>query len=377
MLWQFVYYLNIALEIVCRLFSSTNVCHPLYSTLSHPLFQQRQRSRLFDSTLRSKSLVAYSIGLSLSFSKHDNSGKPLVVEVVDHPLHSAPLISGICQPFEYLDFCERIEELYIASNVVDIVVYSSKTISLFAHYMPSLSGLHYHVLPPPWRCNINTNSLTQYSRGFNRDLKFLAICSSFTAKAAILLIDAWEQFLDLLPDQSIDPQLTLVCHDVPSNVRSSLPSSIVLIDKIPLTVSLKDYLFSHCHVYIACSVMDGIGPLEALSYGKPIISFDTINASQYVCSSNGYLLEIPFEYYDPFHYGTTWKLDADFLSLVTSLASRQLISNRLSDAMLQYVINPSLVDTHSSASRNHYYSRFTLDYFSQRLTSILSCYSTN
>jgi glycosyltransferase involved in cell wall biosynthesis len=370
---QLLFYLNLGLEIFRRYFASSKVCHPLYSTLSHPLFQQRNRSPQFVSTLSSKSLVGYSIGLSLDPRQHENCKKPLVVEIVDHPLHSAPLISGICQPFEYLQYCEPIETLYLSSNVNDIVVYSQKTAALFAHYFPNLSNVRFHVLPPPWRCNIDFDALGKPSRGLN----FLAISSSFKHKATILLIEAWEQFLDFIPNKAVEPQLTLVCHDIPSRIVDTLPSSIVLLDKIPLSTSDKKRLFGNCHVYISCSVMDGIGPLEALSYAKPIISLNTINASQYVTSSNGFLVDIPYEYYDPLHYGTTWKLDSDFLSLITSQPSRRLIVNQLSAVMLQYANNPSLVDEHAEFSRYHFLSSFTLEYFSSRLSSIFSPYTSD
>lgn len=367
------FYLNLFLEFVRRYFSSSKVSHPLYSTLSHPLFQQRKNSSYFESTLRSKSLVSYSIGVPIFSHQPDYGRRPLIVEIVDHPLHSVPSISGICQPFEYLKFCEPIESLYISSNVTDIVVYNHRIISLFLHYLPKLSYANFHVFPPPWRCNFDLDMFSKPSIG----LKFLSISSSFKQKATFLLLEAWEQFLDLLPNQAIKPQLTLVCHDIPSRIIQTLPSSIVLIDKIPLNSSLKNFLFTSCQVYVSCSVMDGIGPLEALSYAKPIISLNTINASQYVTSTNGFLVEIPFDYYDPVHYGTTWKLDSDFLSLVNSQSSRKFIASQLSAAMLRYATNQSLIDQHSAASRNHFLTSFTLEMFSSKLSFLFGQYTTD
>jgi glycosyltransferase involved in cell wall biosynthesis len=174
------------------------------------------------------------------------------------------------------------------------------------------------------------------------NIKYLSIASDFKIKAVDLLIEAFSE-------SHSSSELTLVCHNVPENLRQKILANknIFLIEDLPLSNKKKDQLYRDSDVYINTTYIDGGAVAwNALEYGLPIITHTYHRGKGLVENKNGILLSEPIKYYEPEYYGVHWKDMLDYLEQVDLLKKKGEytdVQNQLVNAFRYYEKNPNNV----------------------------------
>ena len=64
---------------------------------------------------------------------------------------------------------------------------------------------------------------------------------------------------------------------------------------------------------ITTTLTDGVTPIEATSYGKPVIVFRAQHSEDFINRGNGILVDVPINIYDE-GYGIEWKTNDEYLT---------------------------------------------------------------
>lgn len=233
-----------------------------------------------------------------------------IVEVIDHALSILAPYNGLrltCS--DYVNQIPVAKELYESPKIKKIIFISEGQREIFAGYFPDSELMDKTtVIPLAWHDNTKKSK-----HRFTDERKFLFIASNYTAKGVQIVLDAWEIYIQNNPKA----KLTLVSHDIPKETEAELDNSISLIKKAPLPKYLKEKLYAECDVSVATTLTDGVTPIEATSYGKPVIIFRTQHSKDFIDENNGILVDVPVNIYDD-EYGIKWKTNDEYLDSVVT-----------------------------------------------------------
>ncbi len=297
--------------------SNVNVFFDYYHHYTHPFFKKRfygKRAPLPWCNLKSSKVVHLIQSSSPRFI-----GKKVILEPNDHVLVIGASI-GIYKPSELVLHSNEISD-YISSSAVSRILIGNNDLIKHAKHYFSDTALNKFFIYPEFSCSTKVNDLYLKEKNkslFNRKIRFLSIASNFKLKAVELLLEAFME-------SQVGGELTLVCHNVPDNLKKKIQKkkNIVLIEDMPLTERKKDQLYRNSDVYINTTYIDGgTVVINALEYGLPIITYTYHRGKSYVKNGNGILLSEPMAYYDPAGYGIKWNSISGYLEQVEILKNR-------------------------------------------------------
>lgn len=294
--------------------NNTTVFFDYYKNYTHPYHKKRfygKRAPLLWSNLKSSKVVH-----CIQKSSPRFKGKKIILEPNDHVLVLGVSL-GIHNPSDLVRRSDEISEYIVSSNISRVLVGNNELIN-HAKYYFSQHALKKFFIYPSMACEIKTNKhqLKEKNRSsHDRKIKFLSIASDFRVKAVELLLEAFM-------DYQILGELTLVCHNVPSYLKTKVlkTKNIFLVEDLPLSEKKKDQLYLNSDVYINLTYIDGgTVAVNALEYGLPIITFTYHRGKGFVGNKNGILLSEPMKYYDPLGYGIKWNSMEEYLAKVDIL----------------------------------------------------------
>ena len=334
---KFVFFYNLICEFIYRNIASIFTKKLIYFTyksyLNHPAFLEVM---LNPPVVYSNKASAKLLHLIQGGTEKDYKNN-CIVEVIDHPLSVlAPFLGKDLNCKDYINNLELAEQIYASKNVKTILLMSFGQLELFKSYFNNPEILSkIQVLPLPWKNNIS-NTI----KASNTNLSFLFIASDFLSKGVEIVLDAWIIF----KRTNLDAKLNLVCHNFPEDKLYKLHKSITLLRNVPLARELKDCLYSNADVVIATSLTDGVTPIEATSYGKPIIVFRGQHSYDFINNLNGICIEVPINYYDE-GYGSLWETDGSYFELLKHKYLKgdfEIAINKLVESFLFFSINDNL-----------------------------------
>jgi len=252
--------------------------------------------------------------------------KPFVIEPNDHPF--APAIEY--EPEKNLQKKEDVLKLYQTAQCKKILVESSGQMELFKYYFPEILS----------KCEIirlgaiPRVSIDEIKSKNTQNLTFLCLASDFVLKGVDLIIDSW---CALKSKDNI--KLILCCPNVPESYRKKISAekTIILNTKAPLNESEKHQLHLQAHVVLAPLHIDGGGNvIEAMEYGLPIITFRCQRSADQVMNKNGFIVDVPFYYYDTEGWGIRWKTKEEFLKILENSKKNGGFSKTLEELTSHY-----------------------------------------
>ena len=319
--------------------NNVNVFFDYYGHYTHPDIKKRyygKRAPLSWSTLKPCEVVHCIQSSSSKFL-----GKKIIVEPNDHTLVVGSAL-GIYEPSESVSRCGEISD-YISSSAISRVLIGNNDLINHAKYYFSNTALKKFFIHSEFSSvpKVTELFLKEKSKRLssNHKIRFLSISSGFKKKAVDLLLEAF------IESQS-SGELTLVCHDIPDDLRRKIlkVKNIYLIEDIPLSNKKKDYLYRNSDVYINTTYIDGgTVAINALEYGLPIITNTYHRGKSYIVNGNGILLSEPMAYYDPAGYGIKWNSILGYLDQVELLKNRggfMDVQKQLVDAIKFYEREP-------------------------------------
>jgi hypothetical protein len=319
--------------------NNIKVFFPYYSYYTHPFFKKRfygKRAPLQWSNLKSSKVVH-----CLQYSSSKYLGKKIIIEPNDHCLVIGCSL-GIFEPRELVLRRKEISD-YIASTDVSRVLIGKNELINHAKYYFSDSAVKKFFIYPEMSC---VPAVSKYflEKKYNqllsgRKIKFLSIASDFKKKAVELLLEAFMR-------SQVLGDLTLVCHNVPDNLKRKVlkVKNIFLVENIPLSHKKKNLLYLNSDVYINTTYIDGGGTVNnALEYGLPIITHTYHRGKNYIENANGILLSEPMKYYDPKGYGILWNGIKSYIDQVDILKKKggyESVQKQLINALKYYEEKP-------------------------------------
>jgi hypothetical protein len=305
---KFEFFRKLIFEYISRvfafIFTKQNIYFTYKSYLNHPAFSELLiNPPVFYSNKRNSKLLH----LIQGGTEKDYTNN-CIIEVIDHPLSVlAPFLAKDLNCKDYINNLELAEQIYASKNVKKVLLISFGQLELFKSFFTNSEILNkIQVLPLPWKNNISCTDTDS-----DNNLSFLFIASDFLSKGVEIVLDAWLVF----KMTNKNAQMDLVCHNFPEEKLFKLHKSITLFRNVPLKRDLKDFLYSKADVVIATSLTDGVTPIEATSYGKPIIVFRGQHSYDFINNSNGFCIDVPINYYDE-GYGSLWETDRSYFELV-------------------------------------------------------------
>ena len=289
-----------------------------YNHYTHPDILKRyygRRAPLYWSTLQSSKVVH-----CIQHSTSEFLGKKVIIEPNDNCLVIGASL-GIYKPNELVSRCNDISD-YISSSAVSRVLVGHNDLINHARYYFSDAALKKFFIYPESACMpAVTDSFLNKKKNrllLDNKIKFLSIASDFRYKAVELLLEAFVESHSL-------SELTLVCHNIPDDLRKKILTvkNIHLIEDLPLSNKKKDLLYKYSDVYVNTTYVDGGGTVfKALEYGLPIITFTYHRGKGFVQNGNGILLSEPMKYYNPESYGIHWNSIEGYLEKVYLLKAK-------------------------------------------------------
>ena len=273
----------------------------------------------------------------------------VIIEVIDHPLSLlAPYLNKELNCSDYIQNIDLATQIYLNDSIKKIILVSNGQFNIFKKYFPDNKILEKAtVLPLTWKDNINNGK-----KDINDNHTYLFIASDFYSKGVFLVIDAWNIFKK---NNSRD-KLILVCHNIPNEIKIYLDKSINLIETIPLSITQKNELYSNADVVIALSLTDGISPIEATSYGKPIIVCRGQHSTDFVNNNNGILVDVPVNIYDD-DYGFLWKSELEYIDVIKKMHEKNEFAysiRDLVDAFIYFSNNDNIIIARNMAIEKYY-----------------------
>jgi glycosyltransferase involved in cell wall biosynthesis len=210
---------------------------------------------------------------------------------------------------------------------------------------------------------LNLNKKNNSSKGLN----FIFISSNYIAKGVDIVLKAWQEFC--VYDKY--STLTLISHDIPKFAASQL-ERVEIIKKIPLNNKLKNLLYSKADVAIATTLTDGITPVEAMSYGLPVIVFRSQHSKDFVRNNNGIEIDVPINVYDK-GYGVEWKTNESYIDKIIQYNKIGLFNNTINNlinAFKLYSDNRKLLALHKKNAINLFNQEHTIEKRNKKLLEI-------
>lgn len=287
------------------------VFFPYYSHYTHPVILQRYYKKtppLLWSTLKSSKIVHC---IQSASSKY--SGKKIIIEPNDHCLVIGASL-GIFEPVQLVLNRKEISD-YIVSSVSRVLIGNNELINHAKYYFCDEAVKKFFIFPEMACVPAVTKDFLEKKNNqllSGRKIKFLSIASDFKKKAVELLLEAFI-------DSQVSAELTLVCHNVPDNLKRKIlkNKNIFLIEDFPLSNQKKDQLYRHSDVYVNTTYIDaGEAASKALEYGLPIITHTYHRGKSLIENDNGILLSEPLKYYDPKGFGIQWNSVEGYLDQI-------------------------------------------------------------
>lgn len=285
--------LNITKQQVYRFFfkDKNKIFYPYYDKNgTHPYFLRHTK---FPPLVYSNQFNA-SLCHFINFLPPKMPKVPYIIEANDNPL----AVTAMLEPFQALTNIEKAINTYGSSDCKKIILEGEGQLALFKHYLP-LELL----------TKIEIVRLSAFPKKIDLHLKysnlkvpiFVCLASDYKKKAIDLLLEAWLRFSNIN-----NSKLILACPNVPEQIKNSLSKhNVELIESVPLLDHEKDTLLKMAHVMIAPTHVDGGGNIiEAFEYGLPVITMRSQRS--FIRDGNGWEVDVPFYFYDPYGYGKIW-----------------------------------------------------------------------
>ncbi len=293
-----------------------------------------------------------------------------ILEIIDHAFSIiAPYEVFKREPIEYLKRQEKIKELYLSDKLKRIIFISNGQRELFKYYFDDKRILEKSVIIPiPWKDNISIGK-----KVITDAINFLFIASNYYTKGVAIVIKAWDKF-KLFNKNST---LTLVSHDIPIEVETSLDKDIELIKEVPINNELKNKLFQNTNVVLSFALTDGISAIEATSYGKPIVAFRTQHSKDFINNNNGVEIDVPINVYDVDKYGIIWKTKKEFDQVVQQYMTKGKFNKTIDDLVdvfVRYSNDKVLLKKQTENAVEKYYRDYTVENRNDKLLEIYDEY---
>ena len=294
----------------------------------------------------------------------------VIIEVIDHPLSLlAPYLNKELNCSDYIQNIDLATEIYLNDSIKKIILVSNGQFNNFKKYFPDYKILEKAtVLPLTWKDNINNGK-----KDINDSHTYLFIASDFYSKGVFLVIDAWNFF----KKNNSKDKLILVCHNIPNEIKIYLDNSIDLIETIPLAIKKKNELYSSADIVIALSLTDGISPIEATSYGKPIIVCRGQHSTDFVNNNNGILVDVPVNIYDD-AYGFLWKTELEYIDVIKKMYQKNEFASSirdLVDALIHFSNKDNIIIARNMAIEK-YYNTYQIKNRNQKLLDLYNTIHT-
>lgn len=235
--------------------------------------------------------------------------RPFIIESNDHPLSVVGWKKKAFEPAEVLALVDIAQKVYDHENCKAILIPCNGFRQLFEYYLPrKISGKLIEV--SPLVCNLRKIDWDSRSR---LPITFSCLASDYYLKGVDLVLQAW-----FSSDKKNDCKLILACPNIPLDMQSKIISdkSITLITKAPLTFKEKEMILSSSHVTLAPTHLHGgANVAEGLEYGHVPIAFEYHAKYFYGMGST---ISVPYHFYTPEHYGTSWRTFNDFLQRLST-----------------------------------------------------------
>jgi hypothetical protein len=297
--------ISYSIQVLSRLFTTNTpkVFFRYYNqSHTHPSFYRFYKYPPVKWCLRSKADILHWINFPDII---DN--RPFVLESNDHPLSAA----GLSQPGEVLKNMNKAIDIYLHPSCKKIIAGYKGEFDLFQNYCPQ-NVLNKLVLLPILPAIPKAIDWINRSCDLSNPV-FLCLASDYISKGVDLLIDAWLN----VPERN-NGQLIIVCSNIPEYVIEQVRGEkIRVISKPLLTEREKDDLHRMAHVAIGPQHIDGgANMVEAMEWGLPIITMRTHRSDSLLRNDNGFLVDVPFYFYDIEYYGTRWKTFEEFFKVL-------------------------------------------------------------
>jgi glycosyltransferase involved in cell wall biosynthesis len=337
------------------------VFFPYKAGLLHPVFDElKQTPPLISYVNKNRAdLFHYIQG-----SHPKDFEKDHIIEIIDHALSIlAPYNGRACTCEEYVSQIELARQLYLNNNLKKIIFTSNGQLAVFKKYFQDTKILQKaKVIYLPWKDNTH---LSRENRSHTR--QYLFIASNYQTKGVKIILDSWEKYCD----SNITALLTLVSHDLPEDLKKNLPHTVTLVEKAPLSQKLKDRLYSGCDVVISTTLTDGIGAIEAIAYGKPVIIFCTQHSKDFTNFDNGVEVDVPINIYDE-GYGILWKTSEAYLKVLDKYYNEgkfEDVTDRLVDVFKSFE-EASVLEKMRQNAIKKYYTHHRIELRNKKLMEI-------
>lgn len=273
--------------------------------------------------------------------------KNYLLEVFDHAL--TPFFSSRkVKKREMQPALDGLLEIYGEKECRKISLFSQGQKRMFEKWITDKTILDKITLVPLcWSSNMHIRQKPQKGR----EITFLFIASNFLSKGAEYVLRAWQEFCS----RNKKGRLILVSHDIPPDMESRI-ERVRIIKQIPLSIELKDEIYSNSDVSIATTLTDGITPIEATSYGHPVIVFRAQHSEDFVKKENGILVDVPINFYDS-GFLNGWTNFDDYLPAILECKRKGLFDDtiqHLVQAFEAYAGDKNLLKKHTKNAKELY-----------------------
>jgi glycosyltransferase involved in cell wall biosynthesis len=197
---------------------------------------------------------------------------------------------------------------------------------------------------------------------------FCCLASDYFLKGVDLVLHAW-----LSIEKRNSSKLILACPNIPPDVRQKIigEKSIILIEKAPLTLAEKEAIFRSSHVSLAPThVHGGANVVEGLEYGHIPIMFEYHSR---IFQDFGSTIPVPYYFYSPKDYGTTWKTFHDFITLISADKKAGVFDTVVEALILKISVmidNPLMVKNSAIECQSLSTSQFSINVRNEKLLDV-------
>jgi glycosyltransferase involved in cell wall biosynthesis len=347
-----------------QIFSQCKIFFPYRSDLTHPLFLELKNNPPLNYVNKKNANLFH---LVLGGSKRDLE-KNHIVEIIDHAFSMIASYEEFPrEPIEYYNRQEKIKALYLSDKLKKLIFISNGQREIFKYYFNDKTILDKSmVIPIPWANNINLGK-----KIITKNINFLFIASNYNAKGVQIVLKSWNKFQSF----NNNATLTLVSHDIPIKIEKNLGKNIKLVKEAPLSSEVKNLLFKGADVVLAFTLTDSIIAIEAISYGKPVVTFRTQHSKDFIDNENGLEINVPINMYDVDKYGIVWKTKRGFDEIVQEYISNGKFDRTIDDLVeifVRYSEDPELLKEQSENAIEKYYRDHTAKNRNKKLLEVYS-----
>jgi hypothetical protein len=245
----------------------------------------------------------YDLGHWINYPAWINQN-PFVIEINDHPLSAITYRNrGVFQPVEILKRIKDAKDVYLNEKCRRILVPDVGISSLFPTYFGEIFSDKISIV----KCPGCIPKLIRNPKLENTEFGIACLTSDYELKGVDLLLHAWLSIND-----KKGWRLYLACPNIPEKILKDVKknSSIVLINKAPLSEFEKDQILRNCSITVAPThIHGGANIVEGMEYGHAIVHFATHSTGY---DEVGERIETPYHFYSPHDYGVKWETIQDF-----------------------------------------------------------------